>query len=347
MSKIQGNLAPPSPSLKLNASTPLALNLLKPLIGQTLNVQVIKVSSDQVSLNMGGQTVQAQSQLNLKPNDQLRVNVQEHQGQIRLQIQSANNTSDNSKVYLRQLLPQQIPIQQTLNFLSQPQLLQQLPPIIQSQISAILDQLLKPNSHLTAKNLKQALTNSGILLENKLSAKNVSPQSTQGDLKGQLFKLQQGLQQLTTLSRNPSIIQALSLVNQSINKITLNQLHFLDNTALLSNLPIQLPHQVGAITLEIRNKIDPDQQHWEVILQMTLEEPDDVTCKLSLKNSHQLDCFFHTDVEILANRIQNAFPTLREMFNQVGLALNMLELSIAKPSFSPNTQQVGLIDIKV
>lgn len=346
MSKIQGNL-PPSSSLKLNALAPTALNLLKPLIGQTVSVQVIKVTSDHVSLNLGGQTLQAQTQLNLKPNDQLRVNVQEHQGQIRLQIQPNNNAVDLSKTHLRQLLPQQSPIQQTLNFLSQPQLLQQLPPIIQGQISAILDQLLKPNSHFNAKNIQQALTNSGILLENKLSSKNTSFQSTQSDLKGQLIKLQQSLQALTAQSNNPSITQALTLVNQSINKITLNQLHFLDNASILTNLPLQLPHQVGAITLEIRNKVDKEKSHWEVILQISVHETDDVTCKLSLKNDDQLDCYFHTEHQMLANQIQQAFPTLREMFNQAGLALNLLELSIVKPSFSPNTQQVGLIDIKV
>lgn len=346
MSKIQGNL-PPSSTLKLNTSTPLALSQLKPFIGQTLNVQVIKVTQNQVSLNLGGQTVQAQTQLSLKPNDQLRVNVQEHQGQIRLQIQSSTHTADSSKVYLRQLLPQQTPIQQTLNFLSQPQLLQQLPPLIQSQISAILDQLLKPNSHLNAKNVKQALTNSGILLENKLSSKSLPSQAIQTDLKGQLFKLQQSLQSLTTQSSNPSITQALTLVNHSINKITLNQLHLLDNTSILSNLPLQLPHQVGAITLEIRNKTDKEKTHWEVILQMSLQEADDVTCKLSLKNADQIDCFFHTEDATLASQIQSAFPMLREMFNQASLALNLLELSISKPSFSTNTQQVGLIDIKV
>ncbi|WP_029935297.1 flagellar hook-length control protein FliK [Thiomicrospira pelophila] len=346
MSKIQGNL-PPSSSLKLNASTPVALNLLKPLIGQTVSVQVIKVSSDHVSLNLGGQTLQAQTQLNLKPNDQLRVNVQEHQGQIRLQIQSNNNAVDLSKTHLRQLLPQQSPIQQTLNFLSQPQFLQQLPPIIQGQISAILDQLLKPNSHFNAKNIQQALINSGILLENKLSSKNNSFQSTQSDLKGQLIKLQQSLQPLAAQSKNPNITQALTLVNQSINKITLNQLHFLDNASILTNLPLQLPHQVGAITLEIRNKVDKEKSHWEVILQISVQEADDVTCKLSLKNDDQLDCYFHTEYKMLANQIQQAFPTLREMFNQAGLALNLLELSIVKPSFSANTQQVGLIDIKV
>ncbi|MBE0494450.1 MAG: hypothetical protein IBX48_08920 [Thiomicrospira sp.] len=346
MSKIQGHL-PASPTLKLNASSPLALNLLKPLIGQTVNVQVMQVNQGQVSLNLGGQTLQAQTQLNLKLNDQLHVKVKEHQGQIRLQIQPINNPADSSKVFLRQLLPQQMPIQQTLNFLSQPQLLQQLPPLIQGQISAILEQLLKPHSHFNAKNVKQALANSGILLENKLSSKNITPQATQTDLKGQLFKLQQGLQQLATQTRNPSITQALTMVNQSINKITLNQLHLLDNTSLLTNLPLQLPHQVGAITLEIRNKADKEKQHWEVILQMSLQETDDVTCKLSLKNDHQLNCFFHTDGTILANQIQSAFPILREMFNQASLALNLLELSLTKPSFSPNTQQVGLIDIKV
>lgn len=346
MSKIQGNL-PSNPTFKIHSTTHLVLNQLKPFIGQTLNVQVIKVNQDQVSLNLGGQTVQAQTQLNLKPNDQLRVNVQEHQGQIRLQIQPANQTAEASKVHLRQLLPQQTPIQQTLSFLSQPQLLQQFPPIIQSQISAILDQLLKPHSHLNAKNIKQALTNSGILLENKLSQKNAPPTSTQTDLKGQLIKLQQALQSLTSQSRVPNFIQALTLVNQSINKITLNQLHYIDTTSILTNIPLQLPHQVGAITLEIRQKVQPDVTHWEVILEISIQDDKDVTCKVGLKNQDQIDCFFYTDMPQLANHIKTAFPTLREMFFQAGLALNLLELSISKPSFSPGTQKIGLIDIKV
>lgn len=347
MVKIQP-LAAQANTLNLNVTnTANALNTLKSLAGQTLPIQILRISGDQVSFNLNGQTYQAQTQLELKANDRLSVNVHEHNGKIRLTLNATANNTDTIKTLYRQLLPAQTPIQQTLNFLNQPQVMQQLPAALQAQISLLIEQLLRPQPLLDGKRLQQALASSGMFLEKHLT-QSATARLSQFDIKAQLFKLQQGLENLNRSQQTPTLTQALTLISQSINKISLTQLEQLDSLQQnLAIIPINDNNRVTAIQLEIRQKKMASASQWEVILSLSLKTEDDVLCKLSWIEDSFFNCLFYVEDTQLAEQIKPQLPELKRLFDDAGLALNMLRLSATKPQFSQNSKKVGLIDIKI
>lgn len=335
-------------ALNISANNkPDALNTLKALVGQTVPIQVTQTNITQVSFNLNGQTYQAQTQLDLKPNDRLNVNVHEYNGKVRLSLVSTPTNNDTIKTLYRQLLPTQTPIQQTLSFLTQPQVLQQLPAALQAQISLLIEQLLRPQPTLDGKRLQLALSNSGMFFEKHLTQSGTARLS-QSDFKAQLFKLQHSIENLTRSQPTPTLTQALTLINQSINKISLTQLEQLENPQQnLAVIPINDNNRISAIQLEIRQKQIHKRSQWEVILSLSLRNDDDVLCKLSWIEEDFFNCLFYAEDNQLSFAIQQHLPELKRLFDDAGLALNMLQLSVTKPQFSQNSKKMGLIDIKI
>ncbi len=347
MVKIQPLISPAN-ALNISANNkPDALNSLKALVGQTVPIQVTHTRANQVSFNLNGQTYQAQTQLDLKPNDRLNVNVHEHNGKIRLSLTTASTSNDAIKTLYRQLLPTQTPIQQTLSFLTQPQVMQQLPAGLQAQISLLIEHLLRPQPTLDGKRLQLALANSGMFFEKNLTQAETARLS-QSDIKAQLFKLQHGLENLTRSQTTATLTQALTLISQSINKISLTQLEQLENQQQnLAIIPVNDNNRITAIQLEIRQKQIYKRLQWEVILSLSLKKDDDVLCKLSWIEEDFFNCLFYVEDDELSFTIQQQLPELKCLFDDAGLALNMLQLSVTKPQFSQNSKKLGLIDVKI
>ena len=343
MVKIQG-AALNSPQLQINLNNSSVISTLRGLVGQTINLQVVQAQPQQAEVRIAGQVVTAQTNLALTPGQQLQAKVGENQGQIRLNILPQAQTADVSKAFYRQLLPHNVSLQQTLNFLQQPQVLSQLPTVVQGQLSLLLDQLLRPQL-LDAQRLKQALNQGGSFFENKVKQQQAGLQQ---DIKAQLFKMQQQLANINSNQRSPSLAQALSLVHQSINKISLNQLNQLNqDTAALANLAIANHQYVDQLQLEIRKNQIKGAQVWEVIFNLSIENQD-ITCKLNWHSQQmEFNCWFFVADSTLSHAFSQQLPALREMFIQAGLALNLLELTANKPQFSANAKQLGLIDIKI
>lgn len=338
MMKIQPSLA-----AALNNLTPLnasAQNALKALIGQSLNATITQAQPGQVSVQINGQTYQAQTTLNLKPHDQIQVKVEQQHGQIRLVIQPQTPPQDTLQAHYRQLLPQQMSLQQSLQLLSQPQLMQQLPPAAQAQLTILLDQLLRPQGPLDGKRIKQALDNSGLFLENKLIKREANPQQ---DAKAQLFKLQHTLSQQNT---TPSLARALGLINDSLNKITLSQLQQLEYPLVTqAELPLRHEQEIFPLQIEIRKQSRPNQ--WEAMLYLSLHEQQDVICKITWVDERYFNGLFYIENEPLRARFEQALPDLKSMFEQAQLPIRQLNTTPVKPSFSQHAQKLGLIDIKI
>lgn len=317
------------------------LGTLKALVGQTLPITITQTTAGQVNFQLNGQTYQAQTGLNLKPNDRLQVQVEQHQGQIRLTIQPQRNAPQETlQAHYRQLLPQQMSLQQTLQFLSQPQLLQQLPAAVQTQLNALIEQILRPQQPLDGKRVKQALLNSGLFFENKLTRPDPKLNT---DTKAQLFKLQHGLAQNTS---TPSLTQALTLIGQSLNKITLNQIQQIENPLQLqAELPLQHEDDITPLQLEIRKQTHPNQ--WEAILYLSLHEEQGVICKITWVDERYFNGMFFIENADLRDTFQQALPELKTMFDDAGLPVKLLQTTPVKPTFSQNAQKIGLIDIKI
>lgn len=339
----------PVGTLNLSQVTPAALQHLKTLVGQTINITVTQVSQNNVTLQYGGQTLQAQSTLDLKPQSQLQVRVNESQGQIQLSVQPQAKPETLQQQLLRQVLPTQTPINQTLNFLTQPQNFQLLPTVIQGLLTSLIEQLLRPQ-HITGKKLQDSIAQSGQFLENQL--KNNQTANISKDLKARLFQLQQQISQLSSQQRTPTLTQALTLVNQSIQAIQFNQLQQMDfEQGLLASITLQNHNRIDAIQLEFRKNSEQTNSNWEVVFKMNLQNPalDEqlLECKITMDDQEQFKIWFFSKASALRTQVENQFELLKEGFSQAGLALNLLQFSAQPLDATATSQSLGLIDIKV
>jgi hypothetical protein len=332
-------------ALNLSSISSTALKELKSLVGQSVTVNIGQVQRGSVELDLNGQKLQAQTNLDLKPNSRLQVQVNEINGQIRLTIQSPNKNETLQQALLRQNLPTQTPLNQTLNFLTQPQVFQLLPVAIQGMLNSLIEQLIRP-AQLDGKKLQQAITQSGQFLESQI--KNGQTQSLSKDIKAQLFQLQQQLTNAISSQKTPTLTQALTLVNQSIQAIQLSQLQQTTEVhSLFSQLSVNGEKRVESVQLEFKSNPQSEVENWEVMLSMSLKDHQVLEAKLAMDRNEQFQIWFFSDNVEIKQLVENRFELLKQSFKAAGLALNLLQFSVKPLVLSKTGQSLGLIDVKV
>lgn len=253
------------------------------------------------------------------------------------------SSKHDDKAIYRQLLPNSTPVNQVLTTLMQPQMLAQLPPSIQASFTQLLNQLLKVDNRLTANRLKQALEQSGVFFENSLVKKKPN---LSHDLKGDLFKLQQQMLEQQSARSTPSLAQAIGMVGQAINQISLVQYNQLSNLDFFSSsIPVVLGQAVEALRIELRHKANQEDEVWEVMFSLQLSKHN-LTCLLSYE-LHAFKCKFYSASDDYLAVIKQQQAILEQNFEDSGLRLMSVEWLAFEPSFSAQAKQVGLIDVKV
>lgn len=330
----------------LNAviNSPQLLLSLKAMVGQTVSLQVLQPEDGGFKVSVAGQNILAKTQLDVTPGQTLSARVSEHQGQIRLIVnQDAVPKLDDKAIY-RQLLPNSTAVNQVLNTLMQPQMLAQLPASVQATFNQILNQLLRIDSRLTAEKFKQAMEGSGVFFESNVRKKQ---SGFTGDLKGQLFKLQQQIAEQAAGSRStPSLAQALGLVGQAINQISLLQYNQLGlNDLFTSTIPVLSESSVEAIQIEIRHKPDREHEVWEVMFNLQIYDVP-LVCLLSY-GEERFDCKFYIEDQNVMAQIKQHQDLLEHYFTESGLQLRSIQWLAFAPNFSAQSRRIGLIDVKV
>ncbi len=174
-------------------------------IGQTLMAQVVKTDPGQATLRVGQQLLQAQTgQLKLTPGETLQLQVAQL-GKLPVLRVIAQVQQNMLAQAMRQTLPQQQPLPQTLANLAQTlgsAAARQLPPQVMQLARDVIGRLPDAIKVSTPDGLKQSIRDSGTFLEARL----VQPGQTalaqqanlQGDLKANLMRLAQALRQHVT-----------------------------------------------------------------------------------------------------------------------------------------------------
>ncbi|KUJ74855.1 hypothetical protein AVO42_05610 [Thiomicrospira sp. XS5] len=333
-------------NLNLGQTTPQALKLA---VGQLLSVTVTKTEGSQVTFSLAGRSLTATSQQSLEAGQQLNVKVTQTKPNIVLQIQgraatntAQPNTQQTLQTAYRQLLPNQVPINQGLQQLVQLSQTGILPANIQSHLSSLLEQLFKPSTQTSAKELKNQLLSSGLFLENQL-AKNNKPQT--GDLKGRLLQLLQMTQQAKP-SESPELPKLAKLLSQTLNRITLQQIQAIENPNQLNiQLPLQPNPYLEEVEIDIRRQAKDTLDFWEVIVNLTLSSGE-LSSKLMLMND-EISLSLWADNSALAQRLGEDLPKLQESFQQAALPLKQIFITQQKPESHPLAQKVALIDLHV
>ncbi len=321
---------------------------IKLIQGQTLQINITSIKGEQVQFNLAGQSFSANNKTLLSETGQIKVTVLQVIPSLQLGIspektstQQAQQAQQLIQDALRQLLPNQTPIAQALQQLTQPGIIALLPPSIQAQLNSLLEHYFKLSANTSAKDIKSHLQNSGLFFENGIKKDNKpSPQ----DLKGKLLQLNQ---QMTSLAQNEATTNKLSaILGQAINKITLQQVQLFETPNILSvQLPIQQENSIKKLQIDFRKRSYQDSSFTEVILNICSAEGE-MIYKLSLNNK-ELSIYIWADNKSLELQIYKEITSLRQQLSDSGLILKNLLLSQNKPQILLQTKQTSLIDLHI
>lgn len=335
-----------STNLTLNATSAQALKLT---VGNLYTVNVTKVDGNQVNFTLGGKPLTASTQSPLTEGKPLTVKVTQTQPSLVLQIQPKalpqDNTTRNQALIqsaYRQLLPNQIPISQGIQQLTSLVNTGLLPSAIQTSLSSLLEQLFKPSTQTSAKDLKKQLLSSGLFLENNLSnAKKPPP----GDFKAKLLQLLQLVNQNQS-NKQPELSRLSTILNQTLNRLTLQQLQASENAYLMNvQLPLAANDFLKELSIDIRKQKDTTPPFWEVIINLKLNEGE-LSSKLLIQEDI-ISVMLWADNTALTKTITDKLPVLREQFQEASIPLKQLMMSKEKPTNAAHAEKIALIDIHI
>lgn len=330
-----------------SAASPQALKLL---LGGTYTININKVVGNQVHFSLGGNALTATSPQNLEGVKQLDVKVTQLTPTLTLQAQpkappTANLAQNNQALVqtaYRQLLPNQMPVNQGLQQLFQLSQNASFPAVIQTHLTQLFEQLFRPSGQLTAKDLKNQLLASGLFLENTLAKQG---KSAKGDIKAKLLQLLALTQQQNT-NKETDLLKLSKAIHQTLNKLTLQQLQAFENPSMVSiQLPLQPNRQFQEISIDIRKIKTQTEPVWETLLNLELEQGE-ITTKLTLQGEN-VSMSFWADNQPLEQQIESGFPLLEDAFKEADIHLSQLLIAKQKPTTTAHAKKVALIDIHI
>lgn len=329
-------------------------------VGQVLTATIVKPVGNQLLLQIGTQSLLADTKLTNLTAGNLQVTVKQTQPSVILSINDSKtaNLAGNQagqvsqgainntlQATYRQALGQQLPIHQALN---QILTLPNLPAAIQTSIQLLLEQLLRPKATLDGKELKQLFSQSGLFLENNLK-QNQPKSSFNQDTKAQLLKLQQQTLSLLQSSPNSAGLKQLnSLINQAINKLTVQQLQLFENPNLVNiELSVQTTSELQVSGFEIYRHKAPNQAIWEVLIKVNIEnQPMEVKLQLN-ETENQLSCHIWCESQTLEDKILANQDKLTKQLQQLDLTVSKINVVQTPFQASEFVTKVALIDISV
>lgn len=338
-------IQPSSITTQTQATTsPQAIKLV---LGQTYQINITQIKGNQVQFNLGGQNFSAETQTPLTKMGHIPVKVLQTTPNVQLAIAlPATKTSPLQTVIqnlTRQLLPNQMPVNQAIALLSNPQFQQQLPVNIQAQLQIFINQLFKPTPNLTSQQLKNLIQNSGLFFENNLLKNKSVPQQ---DIKGKLLQLHKESQSLAQSQASHSLLSA--TLNKALNKITLQQIQFFENPANLNlHIPLSPDSLFKDMQLDIRKKNSASQhQEYEILLNLNLPQGLSTT-KIILNDQDQISLYLWADSPKLLQQIDHNLPSLKMLLTDSNIDIKNILVSKSQPVASHHTQRLSLIDIKI
>jgi len=322
-------------------------------VGQTLTATILKPVGNQILLQIGTQSLLADTKLTNLTTGNLQVTVKQTQPSVILTIanpkapglQTTNVVQSTLQATYRQALGQQLPVSQALN---QMLTLPNLPVAIQSSIQLLLEQLLRPKPTLDGKDLKQFINQSGLFLESGLKQGKAASTLNQ-DTKALLLKMQQQtLNQLQNAPNSAGLKQLNSLIGQAINKLTVQQLQLYENPNLINaEIPMQNSTALESIRFEIYRHQAPNEKTWEVFIKLTIDSQE-MDVKLQLNEERQtLNCKIWCETMALEQKVTANLSLLTRQFEQLDLNIPAIEIVNTPFKASEFATKVALIDISV
>lgn len=332
-------------SLTLNSATQSA-SLLK--VGQVVTANIQQIQGKQVTLSIGSQTLVATSKVDIQETGTIQVRIKQLQPSIELAIIQGSKQNNSQQLQntlqtvLRQVIPNQTALPQAFQQIS---LLQGLPASLLGPVNQLLEQVSKSQTPLTGSALKERMADSGLFLESKF--KQSDKPNLNSDIKNQLLSLQKQVATLNIRSPSPQISQLLGMLNQAINRITLQQLQLYENPNITPlDLPYNLDKQDSQDYIEFRKTPQADSPSWEVLIDLHLPLGE-MSAKLTLNQKNEFNCYIWCETDSLEQNISKNITQLKNQFENQELQLHNLLIVKQKPMKTEKSTQVALIDIHI
>ncbi|KUJ71578.1 flagellar hook-length control protein FliK [Thiomicrospira sp. WB1] len=338
------NASAGSAQLTVQASKALQeLANTKLLVGKLYTAQIDRVEGQKVHFSLAGKSMVAQTNLPLQAGTALQVKVTQTHPTVVLQAQVTKEPPQQmaAQTAYRQLLPNQMPVNQGLQQLVQLAQSPALPSVVQTGLTQLFEQLFRPSTQLTSQQLKQQLQGTGLFLENRL-AQGRPPVAT--DFKAKLLQLSQLL--LGFKDENAETEKLSKTLNQTLNRLTLQQLQAAQNPHTINiELPLHPESRLNPIEIDIRRQGSAASPSWEVMVDLTL--PNGRLKAKVVYQREQLNAGLWSDTSALKQSLETQLPELRNQFQQAGLPLNHLFIAHQEPSPDQTAKKVALIDIHI
>lgn len=339
--------APKSSTLTVTNTSPA----LSWKIGERLDALVTAVTGQgKVTLSIGGAVLEAQTSLATTIGQRLHLEVIRSDNQVVLRIISPTPSSNCLTAALRETLPHQQPLQTIFTrfaeLLSSPSGLSSTATML---LKKLIEQLPTHQSISRADLLKQALMDSGLFLEHKLSL-DPKPASLSTDLKANLLRL------LTELGQDhdDSVHTLTHHAEAGLARIQLNQLSALANmetpvAAWTGELPVRRDNDVDVFQFHIeregKNGSDPEQQSWCTWLSFNIKILGPMYAKLTLSNN-SVTAVLWAEMNSTVDLIIQNLGLLHQSLRVVGLEIKDLQCLQGSPSL-PATNRLprDLLDL--
>lgn len=284
-------------------------------------------------------------------------------GQVQVQLPApARMAADQA---LREHLPQQHPVNQLMNLLSDPAVSQQISrsqPLLQGILQLLLGRSLTTPQQPDSAQLRQQLQDSGTQLENRLARQDSS--NLKQDTKALLLQLQSRLSNSAqTQSLPPATNQRITeMTQQAISRVLMNQLTSLsqqtqeaegDRTrVLVTDIPVLWQQRTENLQLRIsqrqgsseEERENPALAKWQVQLRFDMEGIPPMQANISMQ-AEDISVLFYGNEEIKA-LVEPHLDSLKASLEDVGLQVDMLQVRDSLPQDAPVTRSHSpLVDI--
>jgi len=349
MVTVNNNLFP-TQTMALKPTGAIA-SLLK--VGQTFTANIQSVEGNQVKLSIGNQTLLATTKQPLQENGSIQVRVNQVTPDVQLAIVTSKGKTSPSiqaqqtaQIAYRQFIPSQSPLTQVFQQIS---LLQSLPATIQAPVQQLLNQINKGSHSLSAQDIKQKLTNSGLFLESKIHTGDTKtmPAALKNDIKAQVLQLQQQVSTAQSQTPSSSLTKLAGLLSQALSRLTVQQVQLFENPNITPlEIPFQRQNSLHKDLLEFRKGTGNAENTWEAYIDLTL--PDGLlSTKLKLSENGNLDCFVWCETDELKESVAENLESLKTYLESCNLNINHIQISPTRPAKTQNSTKVALIDIKI
>ncbi len=330
------------PTNALNVSTnilPSKEGNITVRLGQTINFTLVSQTNTSAKINIGGQILTSQISTPLPTNQPLQAVVMQLQPEVKLEIKTTANQQLQNLVSqtLKSILPQQTLMKNEIQQLINLQTLGKLPASVQTQLTSLINSILKINNFINGADVKNAIGNSGIFLENKLTKKQPTLQQ---DVKANLLKLLNGINASTSEAD-----QLKKSITQLLNKTTIQQIHAIETNAINVELPVLSNNTPVTLKLDIRTKEVNGEKTWEIITNLNLKNGN-IVVKSSYSNE-QVSFQIWAEQLKLVNKIKDNLDKFKELLEHNNINYKNIFFIQDMPTADKSAKKVALIDIKV